>query len=157
MALPTPPTADEVLATILSVPARRRLYAPSGSATIDNAFVDARILEAWSELHALTAEAFPDGLRNADGTLDPFILGWTADGAHAKAAGRHLSATDGSGYVKAWEKAQKAARELKAGTRRGTAGAGEPIASAVANALPPSGQATSTWADIADGRARGGF
>ncbi len=54
MALPTPPTATEVLATINSVPARKRLYAPSGSATIDNTFVDEIIAEVWSEAQALT-------------------------------------------------------------------------------------------------------
>lgn len=158
MAIPTPPSANEVLATINSVPARKRLYAPSGSATIDNTFVDACILEAWSELHALTSRAYPNGLRNPDGSLDPFLFGWTADGSHAKAAGRHLNATDGSGYARAWERAKAGATALdKAAGLRPTQGAGEPVASVAAYALPSADQMTSTWADIADGRTRGGF
>lgn len=93
MALPTPPTATEVLATINSVPARKRLYAPSGSATIDNTFVDEIIAEVWSEAHALTQEAFPGGLRNADGSIDKFIFGYVADMCHARVAGREFDAS----------------------------------------------------------------
>lgn len=154
MALPTPPTAEEVLATINSVPARKRLYAPSGSATIDNTFVNACIMEAWSEAHALTAEAFPNGLRNADGTLDPFIFGYVANMAHAIAAGRHLNATDGSGYARAGKRSEEKLAKLKRddGLRR-TEGVGQPTADVLASPAPPA----TPWGDVANGKCWSGF
>lgn len=156
MALPTPPAAEEVLATINSVQARKRLYAPSASAAIDNTVVDRYILEAWSEAHALTASAFPGGLRNANGSLDPFILGYVADMTHAKAAGRHLNASDGSGYARAGKEAEKklAAMKRDEGPRR-TEGVAAPVATAVATAAE--GALSGMWNSAADGSSWSGF
>lgn len=158
MALPAPPSADDVLATINSVPARKRLYAPSGSATIDTGFVERCIAEAWSEAHALTASAFPNGLRNADGTIDAFIFGYVADMSHGKAAGRHLNATDGSGYARAAKAAETKLTSLKndTGLRR-TEGVGEPTASVIADAIGPCDEPCTPWNDAADGRRWSGF
>jgi hypothetical protein len=154
MALPTPPTAEEVLATINSVPARKRLYAPSGSATIDNTYVNACIAEVWSEAHALTAEAFPNGLRNADGSIDAFLFGYIADMCHGKAAGRHLNATDGSGYARAAKLARDNLRTLKKddGLRR-TEGVGQPTAAVLATPDPPA----TPWSNAANGKCWSGF
>lgn len=157
MALPTPPTATEILATINSVPARKRLYAASGSATIDNTWVDGIIAEVWSEAHALTQEAFPNGLRNADGSIDPFILGYVADMCHGKAAGRHLNATDGSGYARAAKQAETKLTTLKRDTGlRRTEGVGQPTAAVLAT--PSEADRPPTfWGDAASGRRWSGF
>lgn len=158
MALPTPPTADEVLATINSVPARKRLYAPSGSATIDSAFVDRIIAEVWSEAHALTAEAFPSGLRNGDGSIDPFIFGYVADMCHGKAAGRHMNATDGGGYARAAKVAETKLTTLKrdAGLRR-TEGVGQPTAGVLAASSLDGARPETPWSDAASGRTWSGY
>ena len=100
MALPDPPPREEVLRR-LTVQAQRRLYAPGGGAVLDHAFLDLCLLEAWSEAHSITAAAFPQGLRNADDSIDPFVVGAVVDLCNAKAAGRHLNATDASGFAKA--------------------------------------------------------
>jgi hypothetical protein len=151
MALPTPPDRSEVLRRIPSEPARRRLYAPSGGAIVDNAFLDLCLLEAWSKAHAITQQAFPEGLRNGDDSIDHAVLGCVVDLCNEVAARRHLNATEASGYFTAGKRAVEELERYASDTkRRRTQGVGEPTASVVAQ--PLSAPAPTPWADAANGR-----
>lgn len=148
MALPAPPPREEVLSR-LSVQAQRRLYAPGGGTAINDVFLDLCLLEAWSEAHSITSAAFPQGLRNADGSIDPFVVGAVVDLCNGKAAGRHPNATDASGYAKAAATARSTLEKLATDNlRRRSEGAGAPTAALVVYSSP----AATPWADIADGR-----
>lgn len=148
MALPDPPPREEVLRR-LTVQAQRRLYAPGGGAVLDHAFLDLCLLEAWSEAHSITAAAFPQGLRNADDSIDPFVVGAVVDLCNAKAAGRHLNATDASGFAKAAATARATLEKLATDNlRRRSEGAGAPTAALIILAELPA----TPWTDIASGR-----
>lgn len=152
MALPPLPDRSEVLRRIPSESARRRLYAPSGGAAVDNAFLDLCLEEAWSRAHAITQQAFPSGLRNEDGTIDPALLGSVVDLCNEVAARRHLNATEASGYFTAGKRAVTELEKLASDTqRRRTQGVGEPTASTLSEQShsPP---VASPWADAASGR-----
>lgn len=73
----------------------KRLFARNGGGVVDTAFADLCLAEAESEFLMATEAAFPDGFT---APVDVAIVGAICDIACAKAAGRHLSASEASGF-----------------------------------------------------------
>lgn len=84
----------------------RRLYAKSGGATVDNAYVDLIIAEADSNVRMITAAAFPAGFDAPGGTVDPAIIGACVDIANEIAASRGPASTENGGYFLAGKRAR---------------------------------------------------
>lgn len=100
-------TTADVQAT-LSDQAYRRLYAKSGGATVDAAFLAARVAEANSIARMILRAAYPDGLYLDTDTPDPGVVGAIVDICNGRAAARHPNANEMGGYFVS----EKLAREL---------------------------------------------
>lgn len=107
----------------------KRLYARSGGGVVDTAFADLCLAEAESEFLMIVAAQFPSGFT---APVDVAIVGAICDLANLKAAGRHLSASEASGYDLAGRRALAFAQRLAADNKnRPTTG------QLAATAVPP--------------------
>ena len=132
----------------LSPQAFTRLYARNGGSTVDTVFADLCLAEAESEFRMICAAAFPDGFTSP---VDVAIVGAVCDIANAKAAARHLSATEQSGYALAGKAARDFARRLSDDNRA------RPTTGQLARppALPTASPPSSFWGDPGDGTWKG--
>lgn len=120
----------------LSPQAFKRLYARGGGPTVDTTFADLCLSEAESEFLMITEAAFPGGFT---APVDVAVVGAIVDIANMKAAGRHMTASESSGYDLAGRRALAFAARLAADNKnRPTSGQlTAPTATFVAYADPP--------------------
>jgi len=152
-------TTADVQAT-LSDQAYKRLYAKSGGATVDNAFLAARVAEANSIARMILRAAYPDGLYLDTDTPDPGVVGAIVDICNGRAAARHPNANEMGGYFVS----EKLARELLKSMNRDSdarapgSSAGRPRPrSAITGTTAADGTPTNPYVRAADQQGGSGF
>ncbi len=152
-------TTDVVAA--LSDQALKRLYAKSGGAVVDPAFLALCVADANSRVQMWTRASFPGGLDAVGGVVDAGIVGLTVDVCNGIAASRHASSDPTVGaYAKAYAEARTFFHSL---TRDDDA---RPVTAAGGRAQPgallaedtdDAGNSTRVYGDLADRQGSSGF